>query len=89
MRRLTQWRLRLPAGSGRHLSHSNSNLTGFKKNVQSGMNVDLNQVVTVNSVLQIGGPKETVEVTSEAPLVDTTSTQLGAVMATGQVSNCR
>jgi hypothetical protein len=62
-------------------------LAGFKKNVQRGVNVDLNQVVTVNSVLQIGGAKETVEVTSEAPLVDTTSTQLGAVMDARQVSN--
>ncbi len=62
-------------------------LTGFKKSVQRGVNVDLNQIVTVNSVLQIGATKETVEVTSEAPLVDTTSTQLGAVMDARQVSN--
>jgi outer membrane receptor protein involved in Fe transport len=62
-------------------------LAGFKTNLQRGVNVDLNQVVTVNSVLQIGATKETVEVTSEAPLVDTTSTQLGAVMDSRQVSN--
>jgi hypothetical protein len=62
-------------------------LAGFKKNLERGVNVDLNQVVTVNSVLQIGGTKETVEVTSEAPLVDTTSTQLGAIMDARQVSN--
>ncbi len=62
-------------------------LTGFKKSVQRAVNVDLNQVVTVNSVLQIGATKETVEVTSEAPLVDTTSTQLGAIMDSRQVSN--
>ncbi len=62
-------------------------LTGFKKNLQRGVNVDLNQVVTVNSVLQIGQTKETVEVTSEAPLVDTTSTQLGAIMDSRQVAN--
>ncbi|HWZ83886.1 MAG TPA: carboxypeptidase regulatory-like domain-containing protein [Terriglobales bacterium] len=62
-------------------------LAGFKKNLQKAVNVDLNQVVTVNSVLQIGEAKETVEVTSEAPLVDTTSTQLGAIMDAHQVSN--
>ena len=62
-------------------------LTGFKTSVQRAVNVDLNQVVTVNSVLQIGATKETVEVTSEAPLVDTTSTQLGAIMDSRQVSN--
>jgi hypothetical protein len=61
-------------------------LKGFKKNLQHGVNVDLNQVVTVNSVLQIGQAQETVDVTSEAPMVDTTSTQLGAVMDSAQVS---
>src|SRR5580658_8817285 len=55
-------------------------LTGFKKNVQKGVTVDVNQVVTLNSALQIGASQETVEVTSEAPQVDTTSTQLGAVI---------
>ena len=62
-------------------------LAGFKTSVQRGVNVDLNQIVSVNSVLQIGTTKETVEVTSEAPLVDTTSTQLGAVMDARQVAN--
>src|SRR5271170_7700804 len=55
-------------------------LTGFKKNVQKSVIVEVNQVVTLNSTLQIGGSQETVEVTSEAPQVDTTSTQLGAVI---------
>ena len=55
-------------------------LTGFKKNVQKGILVDVNQVVTVNSTLQIGGSQEVVEVTGEAAQVDTTSTQLGAVI---------
>jgi len=55
-------------------------LTGFKKNVQKNVIVDVNQVVTLNSTLQIGASQETVEVTSEAPQVDTTSTQLGAVI---------
>ena len=55
-------------------------LPGFKKNVQNGVIVDVNQVVTLNSVLQIGTTQEVVEVTSQAPQVDTTSTQLGAVI---------
>jgi hypothetical protein len=55
-------------------------LTGFKKNVQKGVIVDVNQVVTLNSALQIGGSQEVVDVTSEAPQVDTSSTQLGAVI---------
>jgi hypothetical protein len=55
-------------------------LTGFKKNVQTSVLVNVNQVVTLNSVLQVGASQEVVEVTSEAPQVDTTSTQLGAVI---------
>lgn len=55
-------------------------LAGFKKNVQTSVLVNVNQVVTLNSILQIGATQEVVEVTSEAPQVDTTSTQLGAVI---------
>jgi len=55
-------------------------LAGFKKNIQKNVIVDVNQVVSLNSTLQIGGSQETVEVTSEAPQIDTTSTQLGAVI---------
>ena len=61
-------------------------LTGFKKSLQKGIVVDLNQVVTLNGTLQVGQTEETVEVTSEAPLVDTTSTQLGAIMDSKQVT---
>jgi Carboxypeptidase regulatory-like domain len=55
-------------------------LTGFKSNVQKGIVIDVNQVATLNSALQIGGSQEIVEVSSEIPQVDTTSTQLGAVI---------
>lgn len=55
-------------------------MTGFKKNVQKDVIVNVNQVVMLNSTLQIGQTQEVVEVTSEAPQVDTTSTQLGAVI---------
>jgi hypothetical protein len=55
-------------------------MAGFKTNVRKGITVDINQVVTFNSTMQIGQAKELVEVTSEAPLVDTTTTQLGAIV---------
>ncbi len=61
-------------------------LAGFKKSVQRDVHLDLNQVITANTILQIGQTQETVEVTSETPLVDTTSTQLGAVMDQRQVA---
>jgi len=55
-------------------------LVGFKNNIRRGVLLQLNQVVTVNMTMQVGERKEVVEVTSSAPLVDTTSTQLGAVI---------
>jgi len=54
--------------------------SGFKKNVQRGVLIELNQVVTLNSVLQLGTQREVIEVTGAAPLVDTTTTQLGAIV---------
>src|SRR5216683_4388549 len=55
-------------------------LTGFKKNIRRGVALDINQVITLNMTMQVGAKQEVVDVTSEAPLVDTTSTQLGAVV---------
>ncbi len=55
-------------------------MAGFKTSILKGITVEINQVVTFNSTLQIGQAKELVEVTSEAPLVDTTTTQLGAIV---------
>src|SRR6202162_537967 len=54
-------------------------LSGFKTNVRKSVTLDVNQVITLNMSMQVGASKEVVEVTSEAPLVDTTTTQLGAV----------
>jgi hypothetical protein len=56
------------------------NLTGFKKFAQKGIVVNLNEVVSLDVPLQIGSSSETVEVTGKAPVVDTTSTQLGAIV---------
>jgi hypothetical protein len=55
-------------------------LTGFKKDVRKGIALDVNQVITLNMTMQLGAAQEVIDVTSEAPLVDTTSTQLGAVV---------
>ncbi len=59
---------------------------GFKKYVRKGIVLDLNQVLTVDIALQLGGSTEVVEVTGAPPVVDTTSTQLGAVMNSVAVS---
>jgi uncharacterized membrane protein len=59
---------------------------GFTTILRKGVTVEVNQVVTLNLTLQVGQTKEVVEVTSEAPLVDTTSTQLGAVVNDRSIS---
>jgi len=56
------------------------NQSGFKRFVRKDIVVDLNQVVSVDIALQVGGSTETVEVTGQPPVVDTSSTQLGAVV---------
>jgi hypothetical protein len=61
-------------------------LSGFKKFIRTNVTLDVNQVLTLNTTLQPGGASEVVEVTSQAPLVDTTSTQLGAVVDDRSVS---
>ena len=61
-------------------------LSGFKTNVRKSVTLDVNQVITLNMSMQIGASKEVVEVTSEAPLVDTTTTQLGAVVNDRSIS---
>src|SRR6266481_3464348 len=59
---------------------------GFKKYLRKGLTVTLNEVLTLDIFLQLGGSTETVEVSGAAELVDTTSTQLGAVVTGRAVS---
>jgi carboxypeptidase family protein len=54
--------------------------TSFKKFVRKDIAVDLNQVIGVDITLTVGGSTETVEVTGQPPVVDTSSTQLGAIV---------
>jgi Carboxypeptidase regulatory-like domain len=61
-------------------------LSGFKKEVRHGAELQLNAVITLNMTMQIGQTQEVIDVTSEAPLVDTASTQLGAVVDDRTVS---
>src|SRR5437016_647519 len=61
-------------------------LTGFKKYVRKGVTLELNQILTLDIALQLGGSTDVVEVTGAPPLVDTTSTQLGAVVGERAIS---
>jgi hypothetical protein len=55
-------------------------LAGFKKDIRKSIALDVNQVITLNMTMQLGAAQEIVDVTSEAPLVETSSTQLGTVV---------
>jgi hypothetical protein len=74
--------LEVPVGS----YQIDAEVKGFKKYVHKDITVDLNAVVTVDIVLQVGVSSETVEVTGEAPVIDTTTTQLGAVVNSRDVT---
>jgi outer membrane receptor protein involved in Fe transport len=56
------------------------NVTGFKKYVRKAIPLNLDQIVGVDVSLQVGGATETVEVSGASAVIDTTTTQLGAVM---------
>jgi Carboxypeptidase regulatory-like domain len=53
---------------------------GFKKFVRKGITLDLDEVLSFDISLQLGSTTETVEVTGEPPVIDTTSTQLGTIV---------
>src|ERR1700739_781714 len=56
------------------------NQTGFKKYVRKGIVLVLSEIATVDIPMQVGSNVDTVEVTGAPPVIDTTTTQLGAVM---------
>ncbi len=53
---------------------------GFQNFTATGILVNLNATVTYDVKLTVGASTQAIQVTAEAPLVDTTTTQLGAVI---------
>ena len=53
---------------------------GFRTAVESPIELQLNQVASVNIKLVLGAANETVQVTSEAPLLQTDTTDVGTVI---------
>ena len=53
---------------------------GFKKRVESGIVVQVDQTVTLRIVLEIGSVSDSVEVTGSAPLLDAATSSLGQVI---------
>jgi hypothetical protein len=60
-------------------------LTGFKRFVREDIEVRVADAVELNIPLELGEVTETVEITAEAPLLDTTSPSLGQVIDTRRV----
>src|SRR3990172_4233000 len=54
--------------------------SGFKAEVRRGLTLTVTQEAVVNFTLEVGAVQETVEVTAEAPLVNTTSGSLGGLV---------
>jgi len=61
-------------------------LTGFKSYEQKGVRVSAQQFVTVDVTLEVGALEETITVTGEAPLIDTSTASTGAVINTEQLN---
>jgi len=55
-------------------------MTGFKKYIQDGISVQVNDKVTLNVSLEIGQPTESVHVVAEAPLIDASTASMGQVV---------
>src|SRR5262245_51902692 len=62
-------------------------LSGFKKYQRRGLRVEVGKTLTVDVQLEVGGFEQEVTVTAEAPLVDTTSKQLGGSVSTQELTD--
>jgi hypothetical protein len=60
---------------------------GFKKNVQSGITLDVNQNGRLDVTLELGQTTELVEVSAAVPQVDTTGAMLGKVEDTKRIQD--
>ena len=61
--------------------------SGFQSKVQSGLRITVGQEAVLNFSLDVGSVSETVSVTAEAPLVNTTSGSLGGLVSEDRVSD--
>lgn len=61
-------------------------LTGFKTYENKALRIGAQQFVTLDITLQVGQVQETITVTGEAPLIDTSNASGGGVISTEQLS---
>jgi len=62
-------------------------LSGFRTSVRSGVRLQVGQEAVLDMVLELGSIQETVTVTGEAPLVETTTSALGAVVTAAEIAS--
>jgi hypothetical protein len=60
--------------------------TGFKPTTQKGLVLDVDQEAVLNFALEVGGTTEEVVVTTDAPLVNTTTASLGGLVNQQQLA---
>ena len=61
-------------------------LTGFRTAERSGLILQVGTTMTINLTLAVGGVEETITVTGQSPLVDTTSARVGGNIGTSELS---
>src|SRR5688572_2072579 len=59
--------------------------TGFKKSVRSNLTLGLGEQLQINMQLEIGGTTESVTITAEAPMLDTSTVSTGRNMTHREV----
>src|SRR5213596_278118 len=62
-------------------------LPGFRTMVRSGVRLLVGQEAVIDMVLELGSIQETVTVTAETPLVETTTSGLGAVITATEIAS--
>jgi hypothetical protein len=61
--------------------------SGFKLEKRSGVMLDVNQNARIDFALQVGSVKEVIEVTADAPMVDTMDVQIGETVDQDRIEN--
>jgi hypothetical protein len=62
-------------------------LSGFSTQVRQGVEVRVDSAATLDFTMKVGGQQETITVTAEAPLVETTTSDVGDVITSAMVEN--
>jgi hypothetical protein len=60
---------------------------GFKKMERTGINLDVNQALSMELTMELGATTETIEVAAQATLLDTTTSEMGQVVDNRSIVN--